>query len=145
MRHGNLRDWWTPGDATRFGARAQGIVTQYSGYEPLPGQHINGALTQGENIADIGGLKIAYLALERDLQGKPRTIIDGYTPEQRFFLSFAQLWRELARPTGLKAQLLTDPHSPSHYRVLGPLADMPEFRSAFHCPLAPKASPTTIW
>ena len=142
---GNLRDWWTPEDAAHFATRAQGIVAQYSGYEPLPGDHINGALTQGENIADIGGLKIAYLALERDLKGKPRPLIDGYTPEQRFFIAYAQSWRELDRPDSIKTQLLTDPHSPGQYRVIGPIADTPEFRKAFHCLSAPKASPTTIW
>ena len=143
--HGNLRDWWTPEDAKNFSARAQGIVTQYSAFEPLPGLHINGALTQGENIADIGGLKIAYLALEKSLVGKPRPKIDGFTPEQRFFLAFGQIWRGLFRPQTIKVRLATDPHSPNKYRVLGPLADMPEFRQAFGCPPDPKASPTTIW
>ena len=143
--HGNLRDWWTAADAQAFTSRAQQIVAQYSAYEPIPGTHINGSLTQGENIADIGGLKIAYLALEKSLQGKPRTKIDGFTPEQRFFIAYAQVWRAKQRPESLQVSLATDPHSPPQYRVIGALADMPEFRQAFGCPPDPKASPTTIW
>ena len=142
---GNLRDWWTPEDAARFRSRAQGIVAQYSAYEALPGARVNGALTQSENIADIGGLKIAYLALEKSLAGKPRPRIDGYTPEQRFFLSFAQIWRTKMRPEALRVRLATDPHAPPRFRVLGALADTPEFRQAFGCPADPKASPTTLW
>jgi putative endopeptidase len=143
--HGNLHDWWAADDAKNFDIRAQGIVAQYSAFEPLPGQHINGSLTQGENIADIGGLKIAYLALEKSLAGKPRPKIDGFTPEQRFFLAYGQIWRGLFRSQTIKVRLATDPHSPNKYRVLGALADMPEFRQAFGCPPDPKASPTTIW
>ena len=143
--HGTLRDWWTQADAQAFTERAQHIAAQYSAYEPLPGEHINGGLTLGENIADIGGLKIAYLALEKSLQGKPRTKIDGFTPEQRFFIAFAQVWRAKQRPESLKVSLATDPHSPPQYRVLGALADMPEFRQAFGCPPDSKASPVTIW
>jgi len=142
---GNLHDWWTADDLRNFTQRAQGIIAQYSAYEPLPGQHINGALTTGENIADIGGLKIAYLALEKSLKGKPRTKIDGYTPEQRFFLSFAQVWHDKRRPAYAKVALATDPHSPDKYRVIGALADTPEFRQAFGCPPDPKASPTHLW
>ena len=143
--HGNLRDWWTKADAAAFTTRARNIVAQYSAYEPLPGVFINGSLTQGENIADIGGLKIAYLALEKSLRGKPRAKIDGFTPEQRFFIAFAQVWRAKQRPESLKVSLATDPHSPPQYRVIGALADMPEFRQAFGCPPDSKASPTTIW
>ena len=142
---GNLHNWWTADDLKNFTQRAQGIIAQYSAYEPLPGQHINGALTTGENIADIGGLKIAYLALEKSLKGKPRTKIDGYTPEQRFFLSFAQVWHDKRQPAYAKVALATDPHSPDKYRVIGALADTPEFRQAFGCPPDPKASPTHLW
>jgi len=143
--HGNLRDWWTESDAQAFRARARSIVAQYSAYEPLSGLHINGGLTQGENIADIGGLKIAYLALEKSLRDRPRTKIDGFTPEQRFFIAYAQVWRAKQRPESLRVSLATDPHSPPQYRVIGALADMPEFRQAFDCPPDPRASPTTIW
>ena len=142
---GNLHDWWTVQDAKNFAVRAQGIVSQYSAYEPLPGQYVNGSLTQGENIADVGGLKIAYLALEKSLAGKPRVKIDGFTPEQRFFLSFAQAWRDKQLPEAAKVRLTTDPHSPDKYRVIGVLADTPEFRHAFGCPPDPKASATTLW
>jgi len=142
---GNLHDWWTASDLKSFSQRAQGIIAQYSAYEPLPGAHINGALTTGENIADIGGLKIAYLALEKSLKGKPRPKIDGFTPEQRFFLSFAQVWHDKRQPAYSQVALATDPHSPDRYRVIGALADTPEFRQAFGCPPDPKASPTTLW
>ena len=142
---GNLHDWWTAADAKDFDTRAQGIVAQYSAYEPLPGVHINGSLTQGENIADIGGLKIAYLAFERAIQGKPRPKIDGFTPEQRFFIAYAQSWRIKERPEAVKVSLLSDPHSPPAFRVNGTVANLPEFRQAFGCPPDPKASPTAIW
>ena len=142
---GNLRDWWTADDAKNFSARASGIVAQYNAYEPLPGAHINGKLTQGENIADIGGLKIAYLALEHSLAGKPRPLIDGFTPEQRFFIAFAQTWHDKRLPAYTKVGLASDPHSPDQYRVIGVLADTPEFRQAFGSPPDSKAAPTTIW
>ena len=142
---GNLHDWWTAADAKGFTDRAQGIVTQYSAYEALPGMQINGALTQGENIADIGGLKIAYLAFEKAMSGKPRTTIDGFTPEQRFFIAYAQSYRGKTRPEREKVSLLSDPHSPDQFRVNGAVADLPEFRQAFGCPPDPKASPTTLW
>jgi len=138
---GNLSDWWTPADEANFKARASLIAEQFDSYEPLPGTHINGELTLGENIADLGGLKIAYLALERSLAGKPRTLIDGFTPEQRFFLAFAQIWRENMRPEAERLQLATDPHSPPRYRVLGPLSNMPEFAKAFGCtPASPSGT-----
>ncbi len=142
---GSLHDWWTAADAKDFDSRALGIVAQYSAYEPLPGVHINGSLTQGENIADIGGLKIAYLAFERAAAGKPRVKIDGFTPEQRFFIAYAQSWRVKERPEAVKVSLLSDPHSPPAFRVNGTVANLPEFRQAFGCPPDPKASPTAIW
>ena len=142
---GNLKDWWTPEDVKNFNLRAKGIIDQFSAFEPLPGLHINGELTQGENIADIGGLKIAYLAFEKAIQGKPKTLIDGFTPEQRFFIAYAQSWRDIERPEAVKVQLLSDPHAPDKYRTLGPVADMPEFRQAFGGPPDAKSSRTTIW
>ena len=143
--HGSLHDWWTAADAVAFKTRAQGIVARYSAYSPLPGLHVNGALTQGENIADIGGLKIAYLAFEKALIGKPRVLIDGFTPEQRFFIAYAQSFRAKVRPQRLKVSLASDTHSPDAFRVNGVVADLPEFRQAFSAPPDPNASPTTIW
>ncbi|HEV2965474.1 MAG TPA: M13 family metallopeptidase, partial [Chthoniobacterales bacterium] len=134
---GNLRDWWSPQSAAEFKKRSQAIVNQYSEYEPLPGQHVNGELTQGENIADIGGVKLAYAALQKALAKNPQPRdqkIDGFTPEQRFFLSFANIWRSKIRDEDQKMRLTTDPHSPAHFRVNGPLSDLPEFQKAFGIP-----------
>ena len=132
---GNLRDWWSPQSAAKFKERAQAIVQQYNEYEPLPGLHVNGELTQGENIADIGGVKLAYAALQKALDKRPQEReqkIDGFTPEQRFFLSFAAIWKSKQRDEDLKLRLNTDPHSPAHYRVNGPLSNLSEFQKAFN-------------
>jgi putative endopeptidase len=134
---GNLRDWWTPKCAEEFKKRSTAIVQQYNEYEPLPGLHVNGELTQGENIADIGGVKLAYAALQKALDKHPeeRTKkIDGFTPEQRFFMSFAAIWRQKIRDEEQKLRLNTDPHSPAQFRVNGPLSDLPEFAKAFNVP-----------
>src|SRR3954464_12628712 len=120
---GNLRDWWTPESAAKFKERSGAVVKQYSEYEPLPGLHVNGELTQGENIADIGGVKIAYAALQKALAGKPQEKIDGFTPEQRFFLSWATVWRTNVGDAALRLQVNTDPHSPASFRVNGPLSN----------------------
>ena len=129
---GNLRDWWAPQDAETYKQRAALIADQYDGYVVIDGLHINGKLTLGENIADLGGLKIAYLALHKALEGKPvPPKIDGFTPDQRYFLAFAQLWRAKMRPEALRVRLATDPHSPPRFRVLGPLYNTPEFFRAF--------------
>ena len=134
---GNLRDWWSPDSAAKFTERSKAVVTQYAEYEPLPGMHINGELTQGENIADIGGVKLAYAALQKALDKNPTARekkIDGFTPEQRFFLSFATIWKSKQRDEDLKLRLNTDPHSPARYRVNGPLSDLSEFAKAFNIP-----------
>ena len=134
---GNLRDWWSPKSAAEFKKRSQAVVNQYNEYEPLPGKHVNGELTQGENIADIGGVKLAYAALQKALDKNPQAReqkIDGFTPEQRFFLSFAAIWRSKIRDEEQKLRLNTDPHSPAQYRVNGPLSDLPEFAKAFDVP-----------
>jgi putative endopeptidase len=128
---GNLRDWWKPQDERTYKERAALLAKQYSGYVPLDGLTINGELTLGENIADLGGLRIAYLALGKALAGKPAKKIDGFTPEQRFFLSYAQIWRGMMRPEALRLYVATNPHSPGKFRVLGPLFNMPEFMKAF--------------
>jgi len=132
---GNLRDWWTPQSAAKFKERSQAIIKQFNAYEPLPGMHVNGELTQGENIADLGGVKLAYAALQKALDKNPQERekkIDGLTPEQRFFLSYATIWKSKQRDEDLKLRLTTDPHSPAQYRVDGPLSNLPEFQKAFN-------------
>jgi putative endopeptidase len=134
---GNLRDWWSKKSADEYNKRRKAVVDQYSAYEPLPGMHVNGELTQGENIADIGGIKLAYAALQKALDKHPEERnkkIDGLTPEQRFFLSFAAIWRSKIRDEDQKLRLTTDPHSPAQFRVNGPLANMPEFQKTFNVP-----------
>lgn len=130
---GNLRDWWTPEDGAGFTERAAVVDRQYSAYTVLDSLHVNGKLTMGENIADIGGLSIAFQAMQRELAGKPRTLIDGFTPEQRFFLAYAQARRASFRDQQLRLMVQTDPHSPNEFRVNGPLSNMPEFAAAFGC------------
>ena len=130
---GNLRDWWTSDDATRFGELASRIERQYSAYTVLDSLHLNGKQTLGENIADIAGVSIAYEALQLALKGKPRTLIDGFTPEQRFFLGWAQARRQAWRDQALRLTVQTGVHSPGEFRVNGPLSNMPEFAAAFGC------------
>jgi putative endopeptidase len=130
---GNLNDWWTDKDAKEFDARAEKVVDQYASYEALPGLKVNGKLTLGENIADLGGTSIAYEALQRALARNPakRAAIDGFTPEQRFFLSLAQLWRVNWREAELRRRIVTDPHSPAQFRAIGPHVNLQEFYDAF--------------
>jgi predicted metalloendopeptidase len=128
---GNLRDWWTPQDAQQFTARTTALAAQYSAYEPLPGEHINGELTLGENIADLSGLTVALRAYRLSLIGRPAAIMDGFTGEQRFFLGWAQIWRAKIRDKQLRAQLLSDPHSPSEFRTNGVVSNLPEYYAAF--------------
>jgi len=130
---GNYNDWWTAEDRSQFEARTAKLVEQYDGYVAVDTLHVNGKLTLGENIADLGGVIISYAALQKALEGKPKEKIDGFTPEQRFFLSWAQAWRANMRPEALKVQVNTDPHSPSRFRANGPLSDLIEFREAFGC------------
>jgi len=130
---GNLEDWWLPADASEFNARAQQAVRQFNSYEALPGLHVNGELTLGENIADLGGVSIAWDAFQRrrregSLSTEAR---DGFTPEQRFFLSYAQLWRGAYREPNLRMRITTDPHSPVRFRAVGPLSNLEEFYRAF--------------
>jgi putative endopeptidase len=131
---GNLKNWWTEADRKAYKARTDLLAKQFDSYEALPGEHVNGRLTLGENIGDLGGLTIAYLALQKALAKKGRPgPIDGFTAEQRFFLNWAQVWRMTIRPEALRVRLNTDPHSPGRFRVIGPLSDMPEFYKAFGC------------
>src|SRR5436305_780385 len=150
---GNLRDWWSKQSAEEYDRRRKAVVDQYSEYQPLPGKHINGELTQGENIADIGGIKLAYAALQKALDKNPQAReqkIDGFTPEQRFFLGWAQVWRANQREDDLQLRLNTDPHSPTHYRCNGPISNMPEFAKAFNLPdncpmIRPADKRVNIW
>ncbi len=130
---GNLRDWWTKEDADKFQQRADMVDKQYSAFSPLDSVYVNGKLTMGENLADFGGLALAYSALQKANAGKNVPKYDGFTPEQRFFLAWAQVWRTNARPEYLRQQVMTDPHSPAQYRTVGPLMNMPEFFEAFGC------------
>jgi endothelin-converting enzyme/putative endopeptidase len=129
---GKLRDWWTKESADRYTAHAQKLVAQFNGYEPIPGVHIKGELTLGENLGDLGGLEAAYAAYRRYVarHGEP-AVIDGYTGDQRFFIAYAQSWQGKAREGALRAQLLSNPHSPEEYRVNGIVRNMDAWYAAF--------------
>ncbi len=147
---GNLQDWWTDDDAKEFKQRAQCLVDQYSGYEAVPGVHLNGQLTLGENTADNGGVRLAYVAMLERLGKDVATAkkIDGFTPQQRFFLAFAQVWCQNVSDEDARRRAQIDPHSPGEYRVNGVVSNMPEFRQAFGCkegqPMAPQHS-CRVW
>ena len=131
---GNLKSWWTPEDEQAYNLRAEMVARQFDAYEPLPGLHLNGHLTLGENIADLGGLKLAWSAWKLSQQGKPAVgKLEGFTPEQRFFLGYAETWRTLTREQATRLRAVTDPHSPARFRVNGPLSNLPEFYEAFGC------------
>jgi putative endopeptidase len=128
---GALKDWWTAEDAKRFEAQAEIFGAQYAKYEAAPGAFINPKLTMGENIADLAGLQIAYDAYHRSLGGKPAPVIDGLTGDQRFFLAFAQGWRSKERDDAIKSRVASDPHSPSRFRVIGPVRNLDAWYAAF--------------
>jgi putative endopeptidase len=130
---GNLRDWWTPQDAKAFEQRAQCFVDQYGGYIATGDVHLNGKLTLGENVADNGGLRIAYMALMDALEEKRTGKIEGFTPEQRFFLGWGQVWCSALTPEAARMRAQTDPHAMGRYRVNGVVSNMPEFQQAFGC------------
>jgi putative endopeptidase len=140
--HGNLVNWWTPADEAEFKQRTTCIADEYSAFPAAGGLTVNGRLTLGENTADNGGLRIAYLAFEASRAGQPRQTQDGLTPEQRFFLGFAQIWCSNTTPEAERQNVLTNPHSPGRYRVDGTVVNMPEFQQAFQCkpgtPMAPE-------
>lgn len=128
---GQLRDWWTAADAAAFEARAKRLGAQYSSYEPLPGVHINGDLTLGENIADLGGVNVALEAYRRSLSGKPAVVLDGFTGDQRVLLGWAQVWRGKVRDDYVRKQVASDPHSPRAFRVIGPTRNVDDWYTAF--------------
>ncbi len=129
---GNLVDWWTKEDLTKFTALGGSLADQYSALEPLPGTHVDGKFTLGENIGDLGGVNAAYDGLKLFLKSNPNPgLIDGYTPEQRFFISWATVWRGKIRDEALKNQVKTDPHSPAMYRAYVPLQNVDSFYQAF--------------
>jgi predicted metalloendopeptidase len=144
---GNLRDWWTPPDAAEFEKRVACVADEYSNFSPIDGVKLNGRLTLGENTADNGGMRIAYMALEEELKGKSE-ILGGFTPEQRFFLGFAQVWCENMAPEEARNRAMTDSHSPGRFRVNGTVQNMPEFQKAFACKASqPMVSPNAcrVW
>ncbi len=128
---GNLKSWWTEADRKAFEERTKQLIAQYDAYEPIKGQHVNGALTIGENIGDLGGASIAYKAYKLSLKGKEAPVLDGYTGDQRFYIGWAQVWASLYREPALLERLKTDPHSPAEFRANGPLVNLPEFYTAF--------------
>lgn len=132
--HGNLKNWWAPATAKRFKARTQCVIDQYSAYEAIPGLKVNGKLTAGENIADMGGIKLAFRAyrwLRR--HAKTTTVAEGFSEDQQFFLAYAQIWCSKMRPTEARRRAKVDPHSPPQHRVNGPLMSLPAFTRAFSC------------
>ncbi|MEO7040737.1 MAG: M13 family metallopeptidase [Gemmatimonadaceae bacterium] len=147
---GNLKTWFTKTDLANFKAKTDAYAAQFDKNTILDSVHVNGKLTNGENIADLGGLTIAYAAMEKALGNKPRTKIDGFTPEQRFFLGWAQIWRSNTTPQLARTLITVDPHSPDIWRTNAPLSNMPEFAKAWGCkigtPMAlPAADAVVIW
>ena len=144
--NGNLRDWWLPSDSVHFTREAQKVVDQFNGYIQIDTFHVNGKLTLGENIADYGGLLTAYDALQRALArtGRPG-LIEGFTPEQRFYIAYAQSWRVHTRPEAMKNRVTVDPHAPEQWRVNGPLSNIATFAKAFGCkPGDPMVRPPAV-
>ncbi len=133
-KDGNLKDWWTKEDAAKYTVEAKKVVKQFNGYTVIDSTtHVNGELTLGENIADFGGLTVAYAAMEKAIGPGPHNKIDGFTPEQRFFLAWAQVWREEIRDEFARTLVNSNEHAPSKWRVNGPLSNMPEFKAAWGC------------
>lgn len=148
---GNLKNWWTPEDLANFKARGDCIAKQFDSFEVEPGLHENGKLVEGESIADLGGLTIAYAALQKSMEGKPApAAIDGFTPEQRFFLAFAQVWAGSERPEYARMIVATNPHPLNGFRADAPLANTPAFAKAWGCSanspmVRPEALRCRIW
>ena len=132
-KDGNMQDWWTEEDSRRYEERSAKLVEQFNGYYVADSVQVNGALCLGENIADLGGLRLTIRALEIASQGKTDPMVDGFTHLQRLFLSYAQVWRNSTTPEAEKLQVQSDPHPPAHFRVIGPLGHLEEFQKAFGC------------
>jgi endothelin-converting enzyme/putative endopeptidase len=130
---GNLKDWWTKEDRAQFDARTKCVEEQYSGYVSVADVHVNGMLTLGENVADLGGELLAYMAWKDATKDKTLNAVDGLTPAQRFFIGFAQWDCANERPEEMRVRATTDPHSPARYRINGVVVNMPEFAAAFSC------------
>ncbi|MFL5402313.1 MAG: M13 family metallopeptidase [Gemmatimonadales bacterium] len=148
---GNLSGWWTEADTKEFNRRAEVVQKQFDNYVAIDSLHVNGKLTLGENIADLGGLLISYGAYRRSLQGKPEPKpIDGLTGNQRFFLAWAQIWRAKTRPEFTRLLVNVDPHAPPEFRTIGPLSNIPAFAQAFNCKpgdpmVRPESERAQIW
>jgi predicted metalloendopeptidase len=131
---GNLADWWSPAVGQEFERRAECLVHQYDGFVAVDDVKVNGKLTLGENLADLGGLKLAFAAYRASRAGRlPEAPVGGFTPAQQFFLAHAQAWCQQIRPEAARLRALTDPHSPARWRVNGPLSNLGEFAEAFQC------------
>jgi putative endopeptidase len=128
---GKLQNWWTDQDRKKFEARTKALIEQYNQYEPIKGYKVNGALTIGENIGDLGGASIAYKAYKISLGGKESTVMDGFTGDQRFFIGFAQIWAAIQRDEFALEMIKADPHSPPEFRLKGAVENVPEFYTAF--------------
>ena len=147
---GNMVNWWTDEDRAKFEAKTAQLVEQFNNFIAIDSLHVNGELTLGENIADLGGIRVAYRALQMASEGKEDPMIDGFTREQRFFLSYAQAWRANTTDEALKLRVQSDEHSPRLFRVLGPLSSLDEFQEAFGCSddspmMRPRADRIHIW
>ena len=128
-----LVGWWTPADAKGFSALTDKLVSQFDGYQVEPGLNVNGKLTLGENIADLGGLNVAYDAMLKATEGKPDGKADGLSRDQRFFAGYALSWRGKDTPEAVRVQVASDPHAPGRFRANGPLENLPAFAAAFTC------------
>ena len=128
---GNLKSWWTKEDRKRFDAKAAQLAKQFDGYEPVKGQHINGKLTLGENIADLGGMVIAHRAWQLALKGQPSPVIDGHSGEERFLAGYALSWLDKTREEALVTMLKSNPHAPPEYRVNGVMVNLPSFHAEY--------------
>jgi len=148
---GNLKDWWTKEDEQKFNERAECMVKQYDAIEAVPGVHLNGKLTLGENLADLGGLWLACIAWMDKAQAAHvdmASLQEGYTPDQRFWIAYAQQWCTQTRPEQLRSQALTNPHAPDEYRTNSVLQDLPEFGKSFSCRPKDKMlskNPCRVW